>query len=116
MAIAALAGSSFVHNLGFLSGGRTGSLEMLVLCDELVGWSNQMAAGVPVSAETLAVEVVKRAVSNNDFLTDPHTQDRFLSENWYPELFERSDADAWMEAGSRDMRDRVRDKLNVILP
>ena len=115
MAIAALAGSSFVHNLGFLSGGRTGSLEMLVLCDELAGWTNQMAAGVTVSAETLAVEVVQRAVGNNDFLTDPHTQDRFLSENWYPELFERSDADAWMEAGSHDMRDRVRDKLNAIL-
>ena len=29
MAIAALAGTPFVHNLGFLSGGRTGSLEML---------------------------------------------------------------------------------------
>ena len=30
MSIAALSGSSFVHNLGFLSGGRTGSLELLV--------------------------------------------------------------------------------------
>lgn len=32
MAIAALACTPFVHNLGFLSGGRTGSLEMLTLC------------------------------------------------------------------------------------
>ncbi|MGI9464292.1 MAG: trimethylamine methyltransferase family protein, partial [Aestuariivirgaceae bacterium] len=48
MTIAALAGTPFVHNLGFLSGGRTGSLEMLVLCDELIGWTSRMAAGVEV--------------------------------------------------------------------
>lgn len=115
MAIAAISGSSFVHNLGFLSGGRTGSLEMLVLCDELVGWSNHMAGGVPVNTESLGVDVIKRSVDDNSFLTDPDTQDRFLTENWYPTLFERSDADAWMEAGSRDMQTRVRDKLRDIL-
>ncbi len=115
MAIAALSGSSFVHNLGFLSGGRTGSLEMLVLCDELVGWSNQMAAGVDVNQETVCVEAIKRAVANNDFLTDPHTQDRFLTESWYPDLLERSDAQAWLEAGSSDLRARIRDKISSLL-
>ncbi len=49
-----------MHNLGFLSGGRTGSLEMLTLCDELIGWTTKMAAGLEVTAETLAVEVIKR--------------------------------------------------------
>ena len=115
MAIAALAGTPFVHNLGFLSGGRTGSLEMLVLCDELVGWTTRMAGGIEVDGDSIAVEVVKRAASDNSFLTDPHTQDRFLTENWFPHLCERSDADAWTEAGSRDMRTRVRDRLTDIL-
>ncbi|NNE23885.1 MAG: hypothetical protein HKN11_14880, partial [Rhizobiales bacterium] len=96
MAIAALASTPFVHNLGFLSGGRTGSLEMLVLCNELVGWTNQMAAGIEVDADSIAVEVVKRSAPDNSYLTDQHTQDRFLSESWFPDLFERSDADAWV--------------------
>ena len=46
MTAAALAGTTFIHNLGFLSGGRTGSLEMLVLCDELAGMVGRLAAGM----------------------------------------------------------------------
>jgi trimethylamine---corrinoid protein Co-methyltransferase len=115
LAIAGLASTSFVHNLGFLSGGRTGSLQMLTLCDEMVGWSSKMASGVEVNADTIALEVVKRAVANNDFLTDEHTQERFMTENWYPGLCERSDADAWLEAGAVDMTARVNQRLRDIL-
>ncbi|WP_306115608.1 MULTISPECIES: trimethylamine methyltransferase family protein [unclassified Roseovarius] len=115
MAIAALAGTPFVHNLGFLSGGRTGSLEMLALCDELIGWSNQMAAGCAVDADAVAFDVVKRAAPDNSFLTDPHTQDRYLGENWYPAMFERSDAEAWLENGGVDLQARIRGKLSQVL-
>ena len=115
MAIAALASTPFVHNLGYLSGGRTGSLEMLVLCDELVGWTNQMAGGCVVDADAIAVEVVKRAALDNSYLTDQHTQDRYLSENWFPTLLERSDADAWLDRGSPDMRARIGHKLSEML-
>ena len=115
MAIAAMASTPFVHNLGFLSGGRTGSLEMLVLCDELVGWSSKMAAGVETNAETLAFEVTKRSAPTNDFLTDQHTQERYLTENWYPGLFERSDAEAWLLQGGKDMKQRIRQRLDDIL-
>ena len=115
MSIAAMARTPFVHNLGFLSGGRTGSLEMLTLCDELIGWSSKMANGVTVDAEALAVEVVKRAAPTNEFLTDPHTQDRYLTENWYPNLCERSDAEAWLEAGGQDMQQRIRQRIADLL-
>ena len=115
MAVAAMASTPFVHNLGFLSGGRTGSLEMMTLCDELVGWTNQMAAGCAVDADAIALDVVRRAAPDNSFLTDPHTQERYLSENWYPTLFERSDADAWLENGAVDLRSRIRAKLNTLL-
>ena len=115
LAIAALASTPFVHNLGFLSGGRTGSLQLLVLCDELIGWSSKMAAGVDVTADTIALEVVRRAAHDNAYLTDDHTQERFLTENWYPGLCERSDADAWLEAGGRDMTARVNQRLRELL-
>ncbi|KIC39008.1 hypothetical protein RA27_17755 [Ruegeria sp. ANG-R] len=115
MAIAAMASTPFVHNLGYLSGGRTGSLEMPALCDELVGWSNQMAAGCKVDADSIAVDVITRAARDNSYLTDRHTQDRYLTENWYPTLLERSDADAWMERGSPDLRSRINDRLADIL-
>ena len=115
LAIAALSKSSFVHNLGFLSGGRTGSIQMLTLCDELIGWSSKMATGVEVTAESIAAEVVIRAARSNEYLTDQHTQDRFMTENWYPGLCERSDADAWLEAGAIDMTERVNQRIRDIL-
>lgn len=113
--VSALAKTPFVHNLGFLSGGRTGSLEILTLCDEMIGWISKMANGISVNSETLALEVIQRAVPNNDFLTDPHTQARFLTENWYPNLSERSDAEAWQESGGFDMQARIKQKLRDIL-
>ena len=113
--VSALAKTPFVHNLGFLSGGRTGSLEILTLCDELIGWISKMANGISVNSETLALEVIQRAVPKNDFLTDPHTQARFLTENWYPNLSERSDAEAWLESGGLDMQARIKQKIRDIL-
>ncbi len=115
LAIAAMAKTPFVHNLGFLSGGRTGSLEMLTLCDEMIGWTSKMANGLKVDSETLAVEVIQRAAPGNEYLTDQHTQDRFLTESWYPNLCERSDADAWLETGGQDMQQRIRQRLTELL-
>ena len=115
LTVAGLASTSFVHNLGFLSGGRTGSLEMLTLCDEIVGWSSRVAHGFNINTEEIAVDVIKDSVNDNSFLTSPHTQERFLTENWYPSLSERSDAEAWMEKGSVDMRARVKQRISDIL-
>ena len=70
---------------------------------------------MPVDSDTVAFEVVKRAAPDNAYLTDQHTQDRYLTENWYPNLFERSDADAWIENGSRDLRDRIGQRLGDLL-
>ncbi len=74
-----------------------------------------MAAGIAVDQHSVAVEVIKRSAPDNSFLTDQHTQDRFLTENWYPNLLERSDADAWLEAGGLDLRSRIREKISDIL-
>ncbi len=115
LAIAAMAKTSLVHNLGFLSGGRTGSLELLTLCDELIGWSSKMANGLSVDAQSLAVDVVQRSAPNNEYLTDLHTQDRYLTESWYPNLCERSDAEAWLDSGKQDMQQRIRQRLAELL-
>ncbi len=115
MALAGLAGTAFVHNLGFLSSGRTGSLEMLVLCDELAGWASRFANGIEVSEDAIGVEVVKRAAKDNTFLTDEHTTARYMTESWFPPMSERSDSAAWQTDGARTMQDKIRDRLRVIL-
>lgn len=115
MAAAALAGTPFVHNLGFLSGGRTGSLEMLVLCDEIAGWAGKFGAGIDVDPDTIAVDLIKRAAHDNTYLTDDHTVSRYLTENWIPNMMERSDVRQWQDQGAKDLREKIRDKLTDIL-
>ncbi len=115
LTVGALASSSFVHNLGFLSGGRTGSLEMLALCDEIIGWSSRIANSFNINTDELAIDVIKNSVYDNSYLTSPHTQERFLTENWFPSLSERSDAEAWIERGSLDMRARVKQRIFDLL-
>ena len=115
MALAALAETGFVHRLGFLSGGRTGSLEMLVLCDELASMTNGFAQGVVVDEDTLAFDVIKRAAAENSFITDEHTTARYMTEMWIPRMFERSDLGFWREEGAVHLRERIKDRLNDLL-
>lgn len=115
MALASLAGTAFIHNLGFLSSGRTGSLEMLVLCDELAGWTSRFAQGIEVTEESIGVEVVKRAAKDNTYLTDEHTTARYLTESWFPPMFERSDAIMWADDGAVTMQDKIKTRLHEIL-
>ena len=116
MALAALANTGFIHRLGFLSGGRTGSLEMLVLCDELASMANSFAGGIAVDEENLAFDAIKRSASDNSFITDSHTIDRYQTENWLPGLFDRADVGRWQDEGAKDMREKIRDRLSDLLP
>ncbi|UCF91124.1 MAG: trimethylamine methyltransferase family protein [Desulfobacterales bacterium] len=115
MLAAVLAGTSLIHNLGFLSAGKTGSLEMLVLCDEIAGMVSRFARGTRVTAETLAVDVTKRAGKTGLFLKDRHTVKHMRTEMWLPGLFERTFPGDWREAGSKTMNARIREKLFELL-
>ena len=115
MTLAAMTETGLIHRLGFLSGGRTGSLEMLVLCDELASMVNAFAGGIIVDDETLAFDVIKRAAAENSFLADEHTMARYMTEMWIPGLFERSDLGRWREEGATHLRERIKDRLSDLL-
>lgn len=110
-----LAGTSWTHNLGFLSSGKTGSLEMLVLCDELAGMASKVASGIRVNEETLAFDVVKRAGRNGRFITEDHTLAHARTEAWIPSLFQRIPVSHWVESGAKPMQKRIKEKLKSLL-
>ena len=113
--LAVLSGTSFIHNLGYLAGGKTGSLEMLVLCDELVGSARRLAAGLSVTEASLAVEVSERAARDNSFLTDEHTLAHMRSSLWTSGLLQRSSLQGWTSEGSPSLQDRLRARLRETL-
>ncbi len=112
---AILSGTSFVHSVGALSSGRTGSLEMLVLCDELIGMARRFGAGTTVNEDTLAVEVIRRSAKTSNFLSEKHTMKHLENEMWFPELLERRSENVWRNEGAETLQYRLREKLNTLL-
>jgi trimethylamine--corrinoid protein Co-methyltransferase len=113
--LASLAGTAFIHNLGFLSAGKNGSLEMLVLGDELAGGVKRLAAGIEVSDETLGVKVTQRAAKDHSFIMDEHTIQYMSRAMWEPRLFKRTSLEGWTSGGSAPLQRRIREKLEDLL-
>ncbi len=107
--------TALTHNLGVLSSGRTGSMEMLVACDELAAMARKFGAGIEVTRDTIATDVIARAALDNNFLTDPHTLARYETEMWIPDLFQREGIENWQEAGQPDLRARLKEKTLSLL-
>lgn len=115
MALAPLANTSFIKNLGYLCGGKSGSLELLVLTNELIGAEQRLQRGIPVNEEYLAEEVIKRATVNNTFLEDDHTLTHMRETMWNPSLFKRHNMQEWAGIEMKTTRERIKAKLHNIL-
>ena len=113
--ISALAGAQLIHDVGYMDNGTTGALDQLVICHEILGWVKQCAREMVVDEETLALDVIEDVVrEDTDFLQSEHTLEH-LREDYYPELTDRQNFEAWEAAGGSTLRDRAREKVDDIL-
>ena len=113
--INSLSGLNLVHDPGFLEGAMIGSLEMLVITNEIVGMIKRFMRGIPVNEETLAVEVIGQVGPGGHFLGEDHTLKHFRNEHWHPAIMDRQNYFAWEKSGSKTMGERVKEKLREIL-
>ncbi len=113
--IAALSGANFVHDVGYTESGMTGSLEQLVMCDEIISMARHIARGIRVDEETLAVDAIAEAAESGNFLALPHTVRNFREQFWFPRVMDRHRYGEWVAAGRKTMGDRVRERLRALL-
>ncbi|MEJ2513300.1 MAG: trimethylamine methyltransferase family protein, partial [Anaerolineales bacterium] len=109
-----LAGSHLVHDVGYLEGGLTNSLEMIVMADEIIHWVKRFMQGVVVDEETLAVDQIDQVGLDDDFLALDHTNAHFR-EDWYPSLLNRKNYQDWRAAGELSFRQRAKERIEKIL-
>ena len=109
-----LAGSHLVHDVGYLEGGLTNSLEMIVMADEIIHWVKRFMQGVVVDEETLAVDQIDQVGLDDDFLALDHTNAHFR-EDWYPSLLNRKNYQDWRDAGELSFRQRAKERIEKIL-
>ena len=110
-----LSGTALTHNLGVLSSGRTGSMEMLVACNEMAGMASQFGAGIAVTTDSIAEDVIARSYADNSYLIDPHTLARYETEMWMPELFQREALETWQDPDNPDFCQRLREQTLDLL-
>ena len=113
--VAVLSGTSFIHNLGYLSAGKTGSLEMLVLCDEIAASLKAFVQGIQVDEDTLAVEMTRRGYKDHSFLMDEHTLKHMRDAIWQPSIFQRIILEQWSQSGSVQAIKRIRERVTELL-
>lgn len=109
-----LGGANLIHDLGYLESGLCGSLAQLVICNEMVGWLEHLAAPVEINEETLALDLIDEIGPDGQFLDSDHTYAHF-QKRWYPDVFERGDYDQWQDKGGQSLGERASERVQEIL-
>ena len=111
---ALMMGIHLVHDVGYLEAGLTTSPAMMVFTAEMIDMHRRFMAGVDLSDEALALDVIHDAGPGGDFIATDHTL-RHYREDWYPTLFERRRYGQWEADGAKTLEDRLRDKTVDIM-
>jgi len=114
---ATLLGANIIHDMGYMEGGLTGSLPLLVMAHELIGQMRHSMRAVEVNDETLALDLIDEIGPMGSFLETEHTRQHFR-QYWYPrtpELIERQKYAGWVREGSTTLLERATARVEEIL-
>jgi len=107
--------ANMVHDAGFLDCANIGSLEMLVMTNEIIGLARRVARGIEVNQETLMLDLIDEVGPGGNFIASPETAKRCRQEILTSELMDRNECMVWQENGASTMLERIRMKLTDIL-
>jgi trimethylamine--corrinoid protein Co-methyltransferase len=114
LATAALVGGNMIHDVGYIEQGLTSSPEMMVASDEIIDMVKHILRGIPVTDETMALDVIDEIGPGGHYREHDHTT-RFKTELWRPKLINRQSWENWELAGSKAYQQRVRERVIEIL-
>lgn len=115
IATAGLIGGNMIHDVGYIESGLTSSPEMMVASDEIIDMVKRIMRGLPVTPESMALDVIDQAGPGGHFLDKDHTYDRFKTEIWRPKLLDRQVWENWELAGSKTHQQRVNERVIELL-
>jgi trimethylamine--corrinoid protein Co-methyltransferase len=107
-------GANIVHDVGFMDSGLQGSLQLTVICNDLIGWLRAATGGVVVDDETLALDVIDELGPSGDYLSHDHTL-RHYKEPFYSRLADKGTHSQWVDRGATTMEHRAAQQVDEIL-
>lgn len=111
---ALLHGANIVHDVGFMDAGLQGSLQLLVMANETIGFLRAATKGVKVDEETLALDVIEEQGPTGSYLSHPHTLAHY-KEPFYSDLFDKGPYSIWEKNGKMTMEAKAALVVDEIL-
>ncbi len=106
---AAAVGSGLIHDCSsWMDHGNLVSPEFMVLVDDIVKSVKHYMEGIPVTEETLALDIIDKVGPGGHFLQEQHTMDHFRKVK-YSNLFERDVFANWQNAGEKTLEKRLQE-------
>ena len=109
-----LHGANIVHDVGFMDAGLQGSLQLIAICNDILGFLRATTAGVVVNDETLALDVIEELGPTGTYLGHDHTV-RHFKEPYYSKLIDKNPYSVWQKRGSLTMEARAAKMVDDIL-
>jgi trimethylamine--corrinoid protein Co-methyltransferase len=106
---------TLVHDVGYIEYGSTSSMEMVVICDEIIRMTRFMAEGIQVDANTLALDAISQVQPGSGFIAEDHTFENFRTAQWASRLLDRAQYEVWERASAKDLYTRANERANAIL-
>ncbi len=101
--------------LGSLDEGLTFSLHALLLSNDLAGLLRTMWGGIPVDADSLAMDMAKRVGPLGDYLAERHTAAHCRENLWESRYFGPNLPLSGGDKPDKDLIERIDDDLKVLL-
>lgn len=110
----ALTGANIVYGAGVLELGLTQDYAKLVMDIEAIKSIKKIIAGVSLSDEELALDVIDQVGPGGEYLTHDHTF-HHMREQSQPKIFDRKTRDAWQKNRSTDAAERAYEEAAYII-
>lgn len=109
-----LAGANTLYGGGMLELGMTFSMEQFVFDNDMVTMAKKVMRGVPVTAETMAVEAIQKVGIGNNFLAHK-TSRKNIELPSDPSIIDRDMFGDWEAAGSKDLATRAHEVVEDVM-
>ena len=112
--VALLSGQHLVHDVGYVEAGLTVSPEMIVFTADVIGRMRHFMAGIDLSPEAFALDLIEAIGPGGSYLTSEHTLHHF-KEFWQPTLYSRLRHGDWLKKGGKDLGQRLREQTVALM-
>ena len=109
-----MAGANLIYGPGMLELGMTFCYKQLLMDADMAALIKQIVGGIPVSDETMSVDLIREVGIGKNFLAHKNTfQNRKIQSQ--PVLMDRNMRGRWESHGSTSMPERALDKYRDII-